>query len=81
VSGGYDEEVQTDINGGRKYLKRINKGIRYIPKMYNHRILQSEPNTMTILFTGPYNELWTEESDDWVKLITKGNIEIGRFTK
>jgi hypothetical protein len=81
VTGGYDEEVQEDVNGGEKYLKRINKGIRYIPKMYNHRILQSEPNTMTILFTGPYNELWTEETDTYVKLITKGNKEIGRFEK
>jgi hypothetical protein len=81
VSGGYDEEVQEDVNNGRKYLRYIPTGVRYIPKMYNHRILQSKPNTMTILFTGPYNELWTEETDDWVKLITKGNKEVGRFEK
>jgi len=81
VSGGYDEEVMEGVNGTKTYTKHIGRGIRRIPKMYNHRILKAKPNTMTILFTGPYNELWTEETDSWVKLITRGNTEIGRFNK
>ena len=81
VSGGYNEDVMDNVNGNKTHTKYIGTGFRYIPKMYNHKILDAKPNTMTILFTGPYNELWTEETDSWVKLITKGNKEIVRFNK
>jgi hypothetical protein len=49
---------------------------RYIPRLLNHKILQAENNTISILFTGPYSELWTEEIDDKLILLTTGRIPI-----
>lgn len=79
--GGYVEEVQDGIGGGKTWLRTVKRGFRYIPRMYNHKILKAAPGTTTLLLAGPYSELWTEETDDWVRLITKGSKEVIRFKK
>lgn len=70
--GGYEEQVKTN---DQIFNKKIGIGIRYIPKLYNHRLLKSKPNTMSILFTGPWAKFWTEEKDFVVKTYTWGRKE------
>ncbi len=47
----------------------------------NHKLLMALPNTHTLLFTGAYSHLWTEEDGDWVRVITTHQVEVGRFKK
>lgn len=79
LKGGYEEEYR-DTDGT---LKRtwIGKGIRYIPKSYTHRLLESKANSISILFTGPWDRTWTEENDRWVRTLTWGRKEVSRSIK
>ena len=67
IKGGYDEEYK-DSTG--IHLKTIKPGFRYIPREYNHRLLKSKPNTISILFAGPWGKYWTEEKDGRVRTLT-----------
>ena len=78
VRGGYEEEVK---KGNLSYRKWIGPGIRYIPRQYNHRLLKSKPNTISILFTGPWSKTWTEENDQYVRTLTWGRKEVSRWQK
>lgn len=79
--GGYLEEELPHVNHpGPGKIKKIS-GIRFIPRLCNHKLLRALPNTHTLLITGPYHELWTEEDEDWIRLLTKGGRELGRFTR
>lgn len=75
LSGGYEEEVK---EGSKTYRKWIGPSIRFIPRTYNHRLLKSKPNTLSILFTGPWSKTWTEENDHYVRTLTWGRKEIQR---
>lgn len=72
--GSYDEEVQSDIGCGEITRKTINPGIRFIPRGYNHRICKSKPDTMTLLFAGPRLGFWTEETDDYIRMLGFGRV-------
>lgn len=60
IKGGYREQYKED---GIIKEKWIGPGVRFIPKDYNHRLMESMPNTVTILIAGPWDESWTEEKD------------------
>ncbi len=75
LRGGYLEEIK---DGSEVLKKQIRPGIRFIPRNYNHRLLESKPNTLSILFTGPWSKTWTEENDQFVRTLTWGRKEIGR---
>lgn len=69
LKGGYDEEVYTP-NGVKQ--KKVDQWLkpRVLPRNYTHRILQAEPKTWTIVFTGPWIKYWYEYFEDtqtWVK--------------
>lgn len=78
LNGSYEEEYKT-----KKGVKsrHIGVGCRFIPKNYNHKILKSEKNTISILFAGPWSKYWTEENDNFVRTLTWGRKEVHRFTK
>lgn len=78
LKGGYEEEIK---EGDVTYRKCIRPGIRFIPREYNHRLLRSKPNTLSILFTGPWAKTWTEENDRYVRTLTWGRKEINRKVK
>jgi hypothetical protein len=59
----------------------VGPGIRYIPRNYSHRLLCSNPNSISICFTGPWSETWTEENDRWIRTLTWGRREINRTLK
>jgi hypothetical protein len=81
VTGGYLEDQLPEI-GSKEEPKRVRvSGIRFIPRLCNHKLLRALPNTNTILFTGAYSELWTEEEDDWVRVLTTHGKELGRWKK
>ena len=73
--GGYTEEVK---EGSITYKKWIGPGIRFIPRTYNHKLLESKPNTISILFAGPWSKTWTEENKHFVRTLTWGRKEIQR---
>lgn len=76
--GGYEEEYKS--NNGEIKRKWVGFGVRYIPSTYNHRLLRSKSNSMSILFTGPWNYYWTEEKIGlWIRVLTWGRKEISRF--
>ena len=58
IKGRYWEEVIN--NWGTPYGYDVKRGIRYIPREYNHRILKSEPNSVSVAFAGPWEKTWTE---------------------
>lgn len=81
ITGGYLEEQLPSMNhtGPAKVVKV--SGVRRIPRELNHRLLRALPNTNTILFTGAYSHLWTEEDSEGVKLITTHQRIVGHFKK
>lgn len=70
LRGWYDEEWKDE--DGTVRTKRIKPGVRFIPRSYNHRLMRSSPNTMSILFTGPWAKHWTEEKDGTVRTLGWG---------
>ena len=78
IRGGYEEEF---IEAGEKKRKWVGPGIRYIPRVYNHRLLASLPNTISILFTGPWSRTWTEENDQFIRTLQWGRKEVKRQQK
>lgn len=75
LRGGYEEEYKDDSGTHRKW---IGPGIRYIPRAYNHRLLRSKPNSLSICFAGPWSDTWTEENDNYVRTLTWGRKELDR---
>lgn len=82
LSGKYEQEV---YKNGEIKVDYVNQWLkpRYLPRNYTHRIMKAEPNTWTIVFTGPWMNYWYEYFDDtktWVKytwgrkVIEKTNI-------
>lgn len=69
LSGKYEQEVYTQ---GTIRNDTVNQWLkpRYLPKNYTHRIMKADPNTWTIIFTGPWIKYWYEYFDNtntWVK--------------
>jgi len=69
LNGSYTEEV---IEDGKVINKTVNQWLkpRFLPMNYTHRILKSEPNTITIVFFGKWMDHWYEYFEDtktWIK--------------
>lgn len=79
LRGGYWEEFLDE--SGQRCQKWVGPGIRYIPRAYNHRLLRSKSNTLSILFAGPWSRTWTEENDQFVRTLTWGRKELHRKPK
>jgi hypothetical protein len=73
IKGGYAEEY---VDNGEIKTKHIKPGIRYIPRGYEHRLLESRPNTWTILFAGPWSKTWFERKDGVVTKLGWGRAVI-----
>lgn len=76
LRGGYEEEV---ISKAGIFTKRVGPGLRYIPRDYNHRLLRSEPNTLSLLIAGPWAETWTEENEQFIRVLAWGRREVARY--
>lgn len=79
IKGGYEDEIKYGLGKDKPTVKVKFKAFRfrYIPRLLNHKILQAEPGTVSVLFTGPYSHLWTEETDKGVlRILTTGSKSI-----
>lgn len=76
LRGSYEEEQK--LPSGIVIKKKVGVGVRYIPKDYNHRLLRSEPDTMSLLFAGPWVRYWTEENRSFTRTLTWGRREVSR---
>ena len=56
---GYYRECVLQPNG-LEYYVTIKPGIRYIPTYYNHQILDSSTNALSITVMGPWGWSWSE---------------------
>lgn len=69
LNGGYNQLIWK--NGVPVENTVSNRFIpRYLPRNFTHQILDSKPNTWTIIFTGPWIKYWYElfpDSGKWVK--------------
>jgi len=75
IRGGYEECVKLGVGPNKPiYFKSYKAGdLRWIPRELNHKLLEAKPDSVSMLFTGPYSTIWTEELDNGdVKVITKG---------
>jgi len=69
LSGSYTEEV---YRHGEITERKVNQWLkpRFLPRNYTHRILKADPNTYTVVFTGPWIKYWYEwfqDTNTWVK--------------
>lgn len=79
LRGGYNDEIKDGIglNKPTKIIKFKSGDFRYIPRELNHKLLQAETNTVSLLITGSYSNLWTEETNDGtLRLLTKGRTPL-----
>jgi hypothetical protein len=79
LNGGYNQLIWEN---GNLTPNTVNKRFkfRYLPRNFTHQILDSKPNTWTIIFTGPWIKFWYElfpETNTWVKY-TWGRKVIGK---
>jgi len=81
LSGGYLEEVADGLNIKETKIVTIGMGWRRIPRLYNHRLLKALPNTATLLFAGRYEETWTEQTNEWFRILGEGSKELVKFNK
>jgi hypothetical protein len=64
--GRYFEEVKNP--DGTIVQKTRHPGVKYLPRDYNHKLMESAPNTISLTITGPWDRYWTEESDKWIRV-------------
>lgn len=81
LSGGYTEVQKAGLgpHAPLSHHRFDAPCVRHIPRLLNHKLLRSQPDTFSLLFTGPYADLWTEETDDGtLRLLTTGQRELVR---
>jgi hypothetical protein len=78
LKGGYFEEYYV---GSEVRTKWVGPGLRFIPKDYNHRIMRSEPNSVSFLIAGPWEKYWTEDFPGYARVLTWGRREVARRAK
>jgi hypothetical protein len=75
IRGGYCDKIKDGI-GPNKPTKTVQfkaGDYRYIPRLLNHKLLEAKENTVSVLITGSYSNIWTEETDEGVlRILTKG---------
>lgn len=79
LNGGYKQLIWKN---GEPIENEVSKRfrLRYLPRNFTHQILESKPNTWTIVFTGPWIKNWFEffpDSNTWVKY-TWGRKVVGK---
>jgi hypothetical protein len=79
LRGGYEEEVMAD--DGTTSKRWVGPGLRFIPKSYNHRLLRSKPNTVSVLLAGPWAKFWTEDFPTFKRILTWGRKEVRRIPR
>lgn len=82
LNGSYEDEIKDGIGIDKPtQIKKFNKGnFRYIPRELNHKLLKAEDNTVSLLITGPYSSIWTEETNEGVlRVLTKGRMPLGEI--
>lgn len=79
LRGGYIEEQM--LPDGTIVRHRIGVGIRRIPKKYNHRLLRSRRDSMSLLLAGPWAKTWTEENSSFRRTLGWGHVELSREPK
>lgn len=83
LSGGYIDEIKDGIGPDKKtVIRKYKKGdYRYIPREMNHRLKEAEEGTISLLITGPYSTIWTEETDDGIlRILTTHRIPLGEIS-
>ena len=79
LSGSYTDIIKDGIGLNKNtHINKFTEGSwRYIPRSMNHKIVNAENDTISLLLTGPYSNLWTEELDDETfRLLTNGRIPV-----
>lgn len=78
LRGGYNDMIKDGFGDSKLTLKNYKAGqYRYIPRLLNHKLMEAEENTVSLLFTSSYSNLWTEETDDGtLHLLTKGRTPL-----
>jgi hypothetical protein len=79
LRGGYKDLIKDGIgiNKPTKIVEFNAGDYRHIPRGLNHKLLQAKENTVSLLITGSYSNLWTEETDDGIlRILTKGRTPI-----
>jgi len=82
IKGGYEDEIKMGIGPHKPViLKKFKKGnVRWIPQSLNHRLKRAEPGTISLLFTGRYSKIWTEETDEGIlRILTSGRNPLGEI--
>ncbi len=77
--GGYTEVVKEgfDIDSKLSCHAYSAPALRYIPRLLNHKLLIAEPGTLSLIVTGSYADMWTEELDDGTfRLIGSGQRDL-----
>lgn len=83
LRGGYRDEIKLGIGKDKPtYFQEFIAGdYRYVARETNHKLMSAKPGTVSLLFTGPYSSIWTEETnDDVLRILTRGRkplYEIG----
>lgn len=82
LNGGYNDEIKKGIGKDKETsIVTFKRGqYRYIPRELNHKLLEAEPNTLSLLVTGPYSTIWTEETDEGVlRILTTHREPMGEI--
>jgi len=82
LNGCYLDEIKDGIGPDKTTkLKTFSKGeYRYIPRTLNHKLKLAEENTISLLITGAYGDIWTEETDNGiVRILTKHHKPLGEL--
>ncbi len=82
LNGGYVDEIKDGIGPNKTTeIKTFKKGDhRYIPRELNHKLRLAEKDTLSLLITGPYSTIWTEETDDGVlRILTTHRTPLGEI--
>ena len=82
LHGGYSESQKRRMGRWAPTTHHVFQAptIRLIPRLMNHKFLSALPHTVSLLITGPYADMWTEETEVEFRLITSGHREIFRVT-
>lgn len=79
LRGGYKDEIKDGVGiGVKSKIVEFKAGnYRYIPRLLNHKLLKAKENTVSLLITSSYSNLWTEETDEGIlRILTKGRTPI-----
>jgi hypothetical protein len=78
LRGYYWEERLAD-DGSKRTVFHCAPWVRIVPRTYNHRILGSSLDALSLTITGPWDRLWTETFLDGTKRVLGwGRVVVAR---